>query len=182
MIGPARKAVWRAGRGAIDLLFSVTMWLSELVMLAMMTLITTEIVSRTFFGFSLEISDEVSGYLLVAITFLGVNAAMRSDTMFRVGFLFERLTPRAQIAATLVFYLLALGFSTVLDYEIIRLVISSYRRNVVAPTLLATPQYLPQFVMAIGMTLLLIELAIQAAVHTVRLAERRSAASGETAR
>jgi len=150
------------------------MWLSELVMLAMVALITTEIVSRTFFDFSLEISDEVSGYLLVAITFLGVSASMRSDVMFRVEFIINLLPPIGKTTAMLVLYLLSLNFAAVLDYQLIRLVISSYERAVVANTLLATPQYLPQLIMPIGMTLLVIELVIQVGIHTVRLAHALS--------
>ena len=150
------------------------MWLSELVMLAMVALITTEIVSRTFFDFSLEISDEVSGYLLVAITFLGVSASMRSGVMFRVEFVINLLPPIGKTTAMLVLYLLSLGFAAVLDYQLIRLVISSYERAVVANTLLATPQYLPQLIMPIGMTLLVIELVIQVGIHTVRLAHALS--------
>lgn len=165
---------WGAGKRAVQRVFDVGMWLSELVMLAMVALITTEIVSRTFFDFSLEISDEVSGYLLVAITFLGVSASMRSDVMFRVEFIINLLPPIGKTTAMLVLYLLSLNFAAVLDYQLIRLVISSYERAVVANTLLATPQYLPQLIMPIGMTLLVIELVIQVGIHTVRLAHALS--------
>lgn len=97
--------------------------LCELLIVTMVLVIAAEVVSRGFFNFSLHITHELAGYLLVAVTFLGIGISLHDRALFRVEFLFSRLPARGQHALQLVFDLLALGFGVVLDHQLIRLVI-----------------------------------------------------------
>src|SRR5262245_64895316 len=47
---------------------------SEVALVVMLVLIAIDIVTRSLFNFSLEVSDEVGGYMLVAIAFLSLSA------------------------------------------------------------------------------------------------------------
>src|SRR5262245_63106191 len=47
---------------------------SEVALIVMLVLIAVDIVTRSLFNFSLEVSDEVGGYMLVAIAFLSLSA------------------------------------------------------------------------------------------------------------
>jgi len=118
---------------------------------AMMILITVEVVSRTFFNYSLQITDEVSSYLLVAVTFLGIGISLREGALFRVDFLYARFSARRKSGLEVLFNILSLGFILLAEYQILRFLVSSIERGITAPTLLATPLYLPQLVMPVGM-------------------------------
>jgi TRAP-type C4-dicarboxylate transport system permease small subunit len=132
--------------------------LAELLMLAMMALITGEVICRSFMGFSLLLVDEVAGYMLVAILFLGVTASFQSGSLLRVDFIMNRLSARAQLWLDAVFDLIGFGFVAILDYALVNFVLSTFERGMQAPTLLATPLYLPQLVMPVGATLLALAL------------------------
>lgn len=132
--------------------------LCEMLIIAMVLVIAAEVVCRGFFNFSLQIAHEVAGYLLVAATFLGIGISLHDRALFRVEFLYSRLPARGQHGLQLVFDLLALGFGVVLDQQLIRLVMSSYARGVREATILATPLYVPQIVMPVGVSLMIIVL------------------------
>ena len=90
-------------------------------MLGMMALIAIEVICRGFFNVSLLIVDEVAGYMLVAIMFLGATASFRSGSLLRVEFVLNRLTPRARLIVEGMFDLVGFGFVAILDYAMIKL-------------------------------------------------------------
>jgi TRAP-type C4-dicarboxylate transport system permease small subunit len=125
--------------------------LSEAALVVMLVLIAVDIVSRALFNFSFEVSDEVGGYMLVVITFLSLSACHVHGSFHQVEFVQARLSPRARSISQLIFGLLALAASILLAWQFIRLERSSWRFGEVAPSYLATPLWLPQLPMAIGM-------------------------------
>lgn len=135
---------------AMGRIMMVQRWLSEIVIVVMCLLVTAEVICRTFLNFSLLISDEVGGYLLVALVFLGMGCALHDGALFRVEFVLRALPQRGQQALQLVFDILSLGFAALLTWQMYRLVHESYASHVQAATTLATPQYIPQVVMAVG--------------------------------
>ena len=127
---------------------------SEAALLVMLALITVDIVTRSVFNFSFEVSDEVGGYMLVVIAFLSLSACHVNQSFHEVEFVQARLTPRGRAVSRLVFGALSLGASALLAWQFIRLEMSSWRFADVAPTYLATPLWLPRLAMAIGMVAL----------------------------
>jgi len=142
----------------------------EIVLVAMMVLITVEVVSRTLFNFSTQLADEVSGYLLVAVTFLGIGISLREGALFRVDMLYARFSARLKERIELFFNLLSLAFILLAEYQILRFLVSSIERGVTAPTLLGTPLYLPQLVMPIGLGIVILVLfaEIRGTFHGLR--------------
>ncbi len=134
--------------------------LCELLVVVMVVLVSSEVVCRSVFGFSLQITHEVAGYLLVSVTFLSIGVSLHDRALFRVEFLFSRVPRRAQHGFQLLFTTLALVFSVILDHQLIRLVASSYARGVREATILGTPLYLPQLVMPIGVSLMIVVLFV----------------------
>ena len=131
---------------------------SEIILLVMLVMIASEVIARSVFNYSFEVTDELSGYLLVALTYLALGVSLHDGAFFRVEFLFERLPRRAQDWLACMFTLAALLFALLVDWQLVRLVQSSFRRGNVEPSLLATPLWIPQSVMPIGMTLLVLVL------------------------
>ena len=139
----------------------VQKWICELLVVTMALLITAEVISREIFGHSLQVTHEIAGYLLVAVAFLSIGISLNDKALFRVEFLFGRLPRRGQVILQLIFDLLALGFSLLLEYQLIQLVASSYSRGFKEATILATPLYLPQLVMPLGVGLMIVVLSAQ---------------------
>jgi TRAP-type C4-dicarboxylate transport system permease small subunit len=150
-----RIVVPTAGASLID-------WVCEAVcslfLLAMIVMIGAEAIARNVFGTSLQITDEVGGYLLVALTFLSMSVAESHGGFHRVEFVQMRLSPQMRLISQIVFELMSLVASALVTWQLIRLVLNSFRSEDVAPTPLATPLWMPQASMGIGMALLCLAL------------------------
>lgn len=151
--------------GLIGLLVRIERALCGVCIVVMALLTTSEVICRAFLGFSLLINDEISGYLLVAISFLGLGVALGEGALFRVGFFYDTLHGTARRVADLIFDILALGVACVLVYQMIDLAWSSYDRGVTAPTMLRTPLYIPQSTMVIGALCLAVILVVRILDH-----------------
>ncbi len=141
-----------ARQGLLGRLIGADRAACEVALLAMMVVITVEVVLRSAFRYSLEFTDEVSGYLLVAVTFLSIGISLHEGALFRVDFLYNRFPSGFRLAVDFLYSAFSTVFVIVVDYQIFRLLVSSIRRGMTAPTLLGTPLYLPQLIMPIGMT------------------------------
>lgn len=125
-------------------------------------LITLEVVLRRAFDVSLLVVDELSGYLLVVLTFFGANHALRTGSLLRVDFLVNRLGPQGRRRAE-VCYDIACGiFCAVLTYYFGRLVWSSISNDVMSFTMAGTPMYIPQLAMPLGTALMAITFLLMA--------------------
>ena len=150
-----RIAVPVAGASPIDVASEAV---CGLLLLAMIVMIGAEAIARNVFGTSLQVTDEVGGYLLVALTFLSMSVAEAHGGFHRVEFVQMRLSPRMRIVSQIVFELMSLVASALVTWQLIRLAMNSYRTEDVAPTPLATPLWMPQVWMGIGMALLCLAL------------------------
>jgi TRAP-type transport system small permease protein len=162
-VGGAPRLAWLA---AIN---RATTAICELLLLAMMGLIIAEVVARSFFATSLQFVDEYASYALVWLTYLGISVALHDGALFSVELVSDRLGRRIRAALQVVWDILGLGFSVTLVWQSVRQVLSSYEREMVAPTVLATPLWLPQLVMPIGGALLVLVLAAVTAADIGRL-------------
>ena len=147
----------------------VCKWASGAALWLMLLLIGADIVTRSLLNFSFEISDELSGYLLVAIAFLSLSVCQSSAGFHHVELVQSRLSPRARARSRVAFDLLALCFALLLLWQFGKLEISSWRFGERAPTFLETPLWLPRLTMALG------ALALCCAVCRTLLAHVREA-------
>jgi TRAP-type C4-dicarboxylate transport system permease small subunit len=129
-----------------------------LFLLAMIVMIGAEAIARNVFGTSLQVTDEVGGYLLVALTFLSMSVAESHGAFHRVEFVQMRLSPSGRMISQIIFELVSLVASGLVTWQLVRLALNSFRTEDVAPTPLATPLWMPQTSMGIGMTLLCLAL------------------------
>lgn len=124
--------------------------LCGVMIVAMTLLVSIEVVCRSFLNFSLLLTEEVTSYLLVGVAFLGMGVALGDRMLFRVEFLFDSLPARMQAILQFFFDILSLVFALILTWQLVRLVMNTFQRDIVAPTILQTPLYLPQSFMAFG--------------------------------
>jgi TRAP-type C4-dicarboxylate transport system permease small subunit len=131
--------------------------LCEATLLAMVVLISAEVVARMA-NFSFEIVDELGGYLLSALTFLSLPVALVGGAYHQVEYVRRRLSRRGRAVEGAVFTLLSLVFAVALVWQLWRLVYRSFAANVMAPTLLGTPLWIPQSAMLLGTAALIYSL------------------------
>ena len=142
----------------LDLLERVSLWTSAFCLVGMTLLMLAEIVLRGVFNSTTEHSDELVGYLLVGVSFLSLALCQSRGAFHRVEMVQMRLGPRGQLVSSLVFNLLSFGYIAITDWYFLQFVMSSYRREAMASTVLATPLWIPETVMIVGATLLLLAL------------------------
>lgn len=142
----------------LDLLERVSLWTSAICMVGMTVLMLAEIVLRGVFNSTTEHSDELVGYLLVGVSFLSLALCQTRGAFHRVEMVQMRLGPRGQLVSSLVFNLLSFAYIAITDWYFVQFVMSSYRREAMASTTLATPLWIPESIMIVGATLLLIAL------------------------
>jgi TRAP-type C4-dicarboxylate transport system permease small subunit len=145
----------------------LSLWLSAFCMIGMIVLILAEVVLRGAFNSTTEHSDELVGYLLVGVSFFSLALCQGTQSFHRVEMVQARLGPRGRALSSLVFDLLSFAYIALTDWYFVQFVMSSYRREAQASTLLATPLWIPETVMVVGATMLLIMLG-KAVVDDVR--------------
>lgn len=134
------------------------MAMCEIGIAAIALIVLTELVTRNLFGFSFEASEELGGYIIVGITFLSLPVCQVYRAYHHVQFLQNRLSPRMQALSHLVFDLLSIVFTVVLIWQLGRFVMQSFHSGDQSPTLLATPLWIPQAIMPIGMVAVTVSL------------------------
>lgn len=116
----------------------------------MLVVVGVDILTRSLFNFSFEISDELGGYLLVLITFVSLPVCQINDSFHHVELVQSRLPPLARAVSHVIFDVLSFAFCGVLLWQLVRFELSSFRFADRAPTYLATPLWIPQAVMLLG--------------------------------
>ncbi|MEX0347430.1 MAG: TRAP transporter small permease subunit [Rhizobiaceae bacterium] len=147
---------------------TVSRWiagLAALLVFGIAALIISEVIARSVFSASLSFAWEYAAYFYGCAVFLGAAYTMRTGGHVRVALLRGTLNTRGQhimeIAATAV----GAAFSIYLAFAMIQFALRSYSRGSTSPTIEATPLAIPQGVIALGATLL----ALQMVVRLIRL-------------
>lgn len=126
----------------------------QITLVAMIVVIASEVIYRTVTGASMEISDEVGGYLLVTLTFLALPVCQVDHAFHRVEFIAARLSERGRAISDLFFDVLSGSSVALLFWQVTRLELTTWRSEDVAPTSLMTPLWIPQLPMAVGFGIL----------------------------
>ena len=150
-------------------------YISGVFALLMMFIIGYDVVMRHIFNNPTIWADEVSCYLLVGITFLGAAYTLNMGGHIHVETLVVRLKPKIRKRLEFITDVLSLAFLVVLVRQAYWLVKDSYVSNKISATLLRTPLYLPQLLLAIGLTWLCLQLL----VHVLRNNIPRLSEDGE---
>jgi TRAP-type C4-dicarboxylate transport system permease small subunit len=138
-------------------------------LIVMLVVIGVDILTRSLFNFSFEISDELGGYMLVVITFVSLPVCQISDSFHHVELVQSRLSPFARAVSHVIFDVLSLTFCVLLLWQLTRFELSSFRFDDRAPTYLATPLWIPQIAMMLGAAALCFSMVRTLAADVARL-------------
>ena len=130
-----------------------TGYVAGLVLLGIILLTMAEVVSRYVLRNPLILSDELGGYALVAISWLGLAYCGMEKGHIRITFIVERFNPRTAGWIRLVTLALGLAFVSVAAWVSWQFLADSFARNMRSNSMLMLPLKWPQMAMPIGFTL-----------------------------
>ncbi len=137
-------------RVLLDSLFRVLGAVGAFFILATLVIEVAGIALRQL-GFSMAGSDAYAGYFLAAGSFLALGHALREGDHIRVTLILQRLRGRARWWMEVLCLVIASTLSVYFAYFSGRLVWGSYAFNDVSQNVDATPLWIPQLSMAIGL-------------------------------
>ena len=124
-------------------------------------LIAVSVISRRVFNAPLLITEEISGYMMVALVFLGLAYTMKTESHIRADILLSHVPRRARVMLETIVTLLALGFAGVLVAGTWRLVAEFYTQRTLSFRYLETPLWIPGSLLVIGTALLGLQLLVR---------------------
>jgi TRAP-type C4-dicarboxylate transport system permease small subunit len=148
---------------------AVCRWLSDWIVVGLVVMMGAEMLVRSAFGWSIQWSNEVGGYALVAITFLSLGSGQLLHAYHRVHFVEERLSPAGRARLRLGFDVACLILVVVLTAEFVRFEWITWGSGDVAATSLLTPLWIPRLVMPVGAGVLAWALLLTVAADWRRL-------------
>lgn len=129
-------------------------WLGMAALALLTTIVAAETILRSLFGYSMEFVEELSGVLLVAITFLAAADSFASGRFMRVDVLQAKLRPAKGRALDRLQALLAGVFCAGLSFYMVGIIRSSINNGVVITGLGGIPVWIPQVALLVGTGLL----------------------------
>ncbi len=95
-------------------------------------------------------ADEVGGYAMAALFFLGLAHTFRSGAFIRVTIVQQKLSPALRSASENLLYLVALAYAVILDWYFWQMILQSRDFGSTSIGVLAWPIWLPQLSLGIG--------------------------------
>jgi TRAP-type C4-dicarboxylate transport system permease small subunit len=163
-----KETTMERGRGAARAVEKLVLALArvsgdvaKLTVLAMCLLITADVILRGVFNQSLIWVPEVVGYLMVALIFLSLADAMLAGSHIRIDLVVDRMPKRVRDILELCTLTLSTAATAFFTWHALRTMLRSYefgRRDAFGA--LATPLFIPQLAIPIGLFILTLVLAV----------------------
>ena len=151
------------------------------VLLFLMTgLIALDVFTRALLGRSTMISQEMSGYLLVAIAFLGLAHTLREGRHITVEILTSKLSPHRRRQLEIIVSLVCIVFMAWLTWTTWSPFADTYATGQRSVTPLQMPMWIVYFFVPFGSGMLTLGLVIELLRKTGYLGERGGADLGST--
>ncbi len=145
-----------------------------LVTVAMIAMLTLQVVSRYAFNRSISWGEELSIFAMVWLAYFGASYAVRQRRHIRITILTDAISPKARKAVEIVCNLFFLAFDLFLVYGTWNMTVLSYQTNQIAAA-----SGLPRWIALAGMPLAFALLAVRLVQDTADLfREYRVLASG----
>ncbi len=143
----------------------------------LMLLITVDITGR-YFGYPTMVAHEMSAYLLVAITFIGLSYTLRTGSHIEVTVVRDRLSPKVRRVLMIATSAIATIFCGWLTWVTLHVAIESLTQNTTSITIIHTPLGIPQSLISLGLAMITVELITE----TVRRITGQSQSEPDVAR
>lgn len=158
--GSRSSTVLRTTVTVLDRVILAAAVLAGAMLAAQATVVSLDALLRTV-ATPLRWGGELSTYLLLGEALLAAPYALRKGGHFRVTLLVERWSATVQRRLTLGLSVLAAAFLLVFAWESASLAVTSWERDLRAPTLLRTPLVIPQSALPVSAVLMVLALVAQ---------------------
>ena len=135
--------------------------IAGLGLLVMTGLVTADVIMRRLFNAPIIFADEVAGYLLVLVTFMGVSYTLKEEGHIQVRVIVDQISPRKRLLLKLIWCVFGIVFTMLLLFLASELVWESYDMNAFSPTPSQLPLFPFQIVIPIGCLFLLLQLVVE---------------------
>ena len=150
----------------MDRLFRVVVWFSHYIsgvlmawsIFILMLMVLVEVVTRYIISQPLSLADEYGGYMLVAMTMIGLAYTWKEKGHIHVDLIVNRLPSSLQMKFRLVTLVLALVLSLLLVAASWELVSQSFLFGARSGSWLRTPLAWPQMALVLGAVLLVAQI------------------------
>ena len=157
-------AVGRRLRKPLDLVYTLCGWLAALFLIAILCIIVLQMLAR-WTGNVFPGSTDYAGYCMATASFLAMAYALNAGAHIRVSLFLLRLSPGRRRWAELWCFGIGAVLASYFAYYAVKAVRISYKLNDISQGQDATPIWIPQIPMALGM----IVLAVALIDHWIRI-------------
>ena len=163
-------------RKTLNGLYAGAAWLAALLMIGVLAMVVLSIVSRVA-GFYVPGTDAYAGYAMAGAGFLALAHTLKRGEHIRVTLILGKLNGAARKAMELWALSVSVLLAGLLAAYAWRLVWQSHQFNDISTSPDATPLWIPQILMGVGTTVLLVALVDE---WVLELRGQRQRTAGET--
>jgi len=174
-----RKTLQALGK-AIDRASDFGGYLSALIVLAIAFAIVYEIVMRALFRMPTKWVVEYSTYGVIASAFLGAAYLDKGNKHICMDLILSRLSERARVTLEFFTRILGIAICGILSTFTIKMVMNSIKYSTISTSILRTPMYVPESIMAAGVILLTLQFIKNTVNKGVLLTQIKSCEDTET--
>jgi TRAP-type C4-dicarboxylate transport system permease small subunit len=162
------KGIWSFLSSAIERASSCTCKLGMLCVFSLMVLVSYAVFFRYVLNRPILFADEVSGYMVVFICFMGAADTLKKQRHISIDIFVRMMKPKAQVWLRVMISFMTLFILCIFFWHSIVMVYRSFTKDMHVPSFLWTPLWIPQILIPIGMFFLILQLVLE----TGRLAKQ----------
>ena len=154
----------------------IAVWIGGAALLAAAVMVTIDVFMRKLFSLTMSGSDEISGYVFAAGTTWAYSYCLLHRSNIRIDAVYNLLPRRLRGALDILGVVLLLVYNAVLTRHAWEAFVTSWERDSVSITTLATPLWIPQLFWVTGLAAFEVTLVFVAVYAAVRYRQRDAAA------
>ena len=154
----------------------IAVWIGGAALLAAAVMVTIDVFMRKLFSLTMSGSDEISGYVFAAGTTWAYSYCLLHRSNIRIDAVYNLLPRRLRGALDILGVVLLLVYNAVLTRHAWEAFVTSWERDSVSITTLATPLWIPQLFWVTGLAAFEVTLVFVAVYAAVRYWQRDAAA------
>ena len=160
----------------LERLARIAVWVGGAALLAAAVMVTIDVFLRKLFSMTMSGSDEISGYVFAAGTTWAYSYCLLHRANIRIDAVYSLLPRRLCGVLDIVGVVLLLVYNAVLTRHAAAAFLTSYERDSVSITTLATPLWIPQLFWVTGLVAFQVTLIFVAVYAATRYWQRDGAA------
>jgi TRAP-type C4-dicarboxylate transport system permease small subunit len=153
----------------VDFLGNISLVITVLCIFASAFLVAINVILRYVFNSPWVFVEEYTGYMVIIATFLALAYTLKKGSHVKVEVVVNRLPAKVRSYFDIATTILSLAITGVLLKYALALALSSFKHHSFSQTVMLTPLWIPQILVAVGLFFFGLELARQLASKIMEL-------------